>query len=683
MISRTEVEALIAELKQASQAYYQDSVDSGLTDDEYDAKAEYASTLVDSYPDLFAEGTDGYAIIENEVAAGTTVDPAADIITHDVPMLSLGKAKTEDEVLAFVKRVRSAGATDFILQAKLDGFAVSAKYKDGKVTQLATRGDSVIGEDASHMLTSPGLTIAGLPREIENKGAVEIRGELFFTNNQFENANKERIAYGEPAFKNSRNAASGLQNRAKGGIPFAVEFTFSAYSVLVDNEYADLSVLDNNVETVVHLTETQTNTKLTGFEDDADLFKGIESFGEARKAFTIPTDGVVIKPTNEAALQKAMGSTSHHPVSQMAFKYPSVKRETVVTAIDLTVGKTGRVTPIARVEPVDLEGWEVSNASIHNFNWAHEKDIRVGSVVLVTRMNDVIPQVATVISHRENAPKLEVPTNCPVCDSTLVKSGDTNPPRLIQCMNYDCSSRSLFALKTAVGRDYLDIDGLSGVLLTHLSETNRVVTIADLFTLTVDGIKDEPLGVTEKGNPRKLGETRAKKIINRIELAKTKPLRKLLASLGVESMGLTASKALVKNFKNLEAIRTATEEDIASIEMFGEVRAKRIAEGLKRVSPVIDSMIERGVEFNDPEEKTGNALAGQSFAISGPVPEGYGNRQSFVEFLESEGASFHSSPKAETTYMIADEDGTSSKVKKAKSFGVEFINATDFDTLLK
>lgn len=683
MISRTEVEALIAELKQASQAYYQDSVDSGLTDDEYDAKAEYASTLVDSYPDLFAEGTDGYAIIENEVAAGTTVDPAADIITHDVPMLSLGKAKTEDEVLAFVKRVRSAGATDFILQAKLDGFAVSAKYKDGKVTQLATRGDSVIGEDASHMLTSPGLTIAGLPREIENKGAVEIRGELFFTNNQFENANKERIAYGEPAFKNSRNAASGLQNRARGGIPFAVEFTFSAYSVLVNNEYADLSVLDNNVETVVHLTETQTNTKLTGFEDDADLFKGIESFGEARKAFTIPTDGVVIKPTNEAALQKAMGSTSHHPVSQMAFKYPSVKRETVVTAIDLTVGKTGRVTPIARVEPVDLEGWEVSNASIHNFNWAHEKDIRVGSVVLVTRMNDVIPQVATVISHRENAPKLEVPTNCPVCDSTLVKSGDTNPPRLIQCMNYDCSSRSLFALKTAVGRDYLDIDGLSGVLLTHLSETNRVVTIADLFTLTVDGIKDEPLGVTEKGNPRKLGETRAKKIINRIELAKTKPLRKLLASLGVESMGLTASKALVKNFKNLEAIRTATEEDIASIEMFGEVRAKRIAEGLKRVSPVIDSMIERGVEFNDPEEKTGNALAGQSFAISGPVPEGYGNRQSFVEFLESEGASFHSSPKAETTYMIADEDGTSSKVKKAKSFGVEFINATDFDTLLK
>lgn len=683
MISRTEVEALIAELKQASQAYYQDSVDSGLTDDEYDAKAEYASTLVDSYPDLFAEGTDGYAIIENEVAAGTTVDPAADIITHDVPMLSLGKAKTEDEVLAFVKRVRSAGATDFILQAKLDGFAVSAKYKDGKVTQLATRGDGVIGEDASHMLTSPGLTIAGLPREIENKGAVEIRGELFFTNNQFENANKERIAYGEPAFKNSRNAASGLQNRAKGGIPFAVEFTFSAYSVLVNNEYADLSVLDNNVETVVHLTETQTNTKLTGFEDDADLFKGIESFGEARKAFTIPTDGVVIKPTNEAALQKAMGSTSHHPVSQMAFKYPSVKRETVVTAIDLTVGKTGRVTPIARVEPVDLEGWEVSNASIHNFNWAHEKDIRVGSVVLVTRMNDVIPQVATVISHRENAPKLEVPTNCPVCDSTLVKSGDANPPRLIQCMNYDCSSRSLFALKTAVGRDYLDIDGLSGVLLTHLSETNRVVTIADLFTLTVDGIKDEPLGVTEKGNPRKLGETRAKKIINRIELAKTKPLRKLLASLGVESMGLTASKALVKNFKNLEAIRTATEEDIASIEMFGEVRAKRIVEGLKRVSPVIDSMIERGVEFNDPEEKTGNALAGQSFAISGPVPEGYGNRQSFVEFLESEGASFHSSPKAETTYMIADEDGTSSKVKKAKSFGVEFINATDFDTLLK
>lgn len=683
MISRHETESLIAELKQASQDYYQDGNDSGLTDEEYDAKTEYASTLVDSYPELFEAGTDGYAVLENEVAAGTTVDTDT-AVEHKVPMLSLGKAKTEDEIYAYTARARAGGAKEFMLQAKLDGFAVSVRYVDGVATSLATRGDGALGEDATHLLTADNLTIAGLPRTISNEGEVEIRGEIFFTDAQFASANSERIKYGEPLFKNSRNAVSGLQKRALKGIPFKVDFTFSAYMLLVDNVFRDLADLDASVETVSHLTSTQApKATLSGLKTDDELMTAIHEFGEVRKGFSIPTDGVVVKPVNEGELMMSLGSNSHHPISQIAFKYPSVIRETEVLAIDLTVGKTGRVTPVARVRTVDLGGWETSNASMHNFNWVDERGIRVGSTVMVTRANDVIPQVVAVVSQGEASTALEVPTECPVCGSTLVASGDYSPPKLIQCKNYDCTSRILFSLRTACGRNYLDIDGLSGVLLTELAEAKVLDSVADLFSLTTESMQDIVLGHTDKGNPRKLGKIRAEKIVKRVEEAKTKPFVKLLASLGIEGLGRTSSKILVGEYGTLAAIRNASVEDISTLDNLGEVRAESIVSGLARMSDTIDLMIKRGVEFEDPEVETGSRLKGLSFAISGPVPAGYGNRQAFVDFIESEGGAFHSAPKATTSYMIADEAGTSSKVKKAKTLGVNFVTADDFDTLLK
>lgn len=678
MISRHETEVLVAELIKASQDYYQDGNDSGLTDEEYDAKTEYASTLVDSYPDLFEEGTDGYAILENEVAAGTTVD--ADIaVEHNVPMLSLGKAKTEDEIFAYTARARTGGAKDFMLQAKLDGFAVAIRYIDGEAVSLATRGDGRIGEDATHLLTADNLTIAGLPRTISNEGEVEIRGEIFFTDSQFAAANTERVKYGEPLFKNSRNAVSGLQKRAIKGIPFKVEFTFSAYTLLIDNVFRDLADLDSSVETVSHLTKVHApKATLAGLKTDTELMEAIKAFGKLRENFSIPTDGVVVKPSNEGEMLESLGYNSHHPISQIAFKYPGIIKETEILAIDLTVGKTGRVTPVARVRTVDLGGWETSNASMHNFNWVAERGIRVGSTVMVTRANDVIPQVVAVVSQGDNTTDLEVPTACPVCGSTLVASGDYTPPKLLQCKNYECKSRILFALKTACGRNYLDIDGLSGVLLTELAKAGTLDSIADLFALTVDSMQDVVLGHTEKGNPRKLGKIRAEKIVDRVEQAKTKPFVKLLASLGVEGLGRTSSKILISEYGTLEAIRNATVEDIASLENLGEIRAESIVAGLARVSGMIDLMIARGVEFEDPEVETGSRFTGMSFAISGPVPAGYGNRQEFIDFIESEGGAFHSAPKATTSYMIADEEGTSSKVKKAKALGVEFVTAENF-----
>lgn len=673
---------LIEELRKASQAYYQDGVESELEDYEYDLKLEHLETLVDSYPELFNVGTDGFALLENEVAAGTKIDDDSTEVTRTIPMLSLLKAKTEDEVISYADKCRAKGAKSFTLQAKLDGFAASIEYKDGKLHQISTRGDGLVGEDVTYLATAKNLTIVGLPDAVSDKRNFEVRGELYFTDSQFESANAERLKVEGVAFKNSRNSITGLSKKAAGGLDYSVEFSFATYSLYIEGEYTDLAKLpDANFKSIQEVTSEQApKVKLTGLEGNKALHESIEKFGEARENFTIPTDGVVIKPTNEAEMHKAMGATSHHPVSHIAFKYPDAVAEAKVLGIDVTVGKTGRVTPIARLEPTDLDGTVISNVSLHNFNLVDEKDIRVGSTVALTRANGVIPYVKAVLSNPADAVKPTIPSTCPVCGKGLESSGKENPPKLIQCKNFDCPSRAAFAIRTAVGKDYLDIDGLSEVLLDHLTGIGRVKTIADLFTLERDELSESPLGTSVKGNPRRLGEKRADNILEHIEKAKTKPLFKLLASLGVEALGRTSSKALIAHFGTLEKIQEASVEQISNLDGFAKIRAERITSGLKRLKPVIDAMQSHGVQFvaETSTAPTDSPVAGKSFAISGEVPNGFANRGQLVEWLESNGARFDSSPKADTDYMIGDPAGTSSKAKKATKLGIEFISPSEF-----
>src|SRR5699024_4167967 len=418
---------------------------------------------------------------------------------------------------------------------------------------------------------------------------------------------------------------------------------------------------------------------LSGYKTDDELHNAIEEFGKIRENFTIPTDGVVIKPTNESEMHKIMGNTSHHPSSQVAYKYPSPTAETILEEITVTVGKTGRLTPVGKITPTSLSGTLISNVSLHNYNWLSELDARVGSTIIITRSNDVIPYVKAVVSTPENAPAVETPTKCPVCESTLTSKGDVQPPKLLQCSNTKCPSRMFFNLKTAVGKNYLDIDGLSEVMLEHLHTIGRVNDIGDLFTLTVNELKDYPLGESKQGNPRRLGEARAENIVKHLEKAKTRPLAKLLASLGVESLGSSSSKDLVKEFKTLENLQNATSEDISSLEKFGEIKSEKIVKGLKYMPPVIEKMKTKGVIFNDDtNDNESNELSGVSFAISGTVPQPFNNRNDWVDFIEENGGDFHSSPKKNTTYMIAESDGTSSKVKKAHDLSIEFMTAEEF-----
>ena len=679
-----ELSTLIDELTQAAHAYYQELEESPMSDEDFDSKIEYLATLVDEFPDQFASGTPGHFLLEGDVSLGTKTN-ADETVEHVVPMLSLGKAKTEEELQAWTKKVRAAGAKDFKLQAKLDGFAIAAQYENGKLVELSTRGDGLVGEDTSYLFLSHEIELVGMPLNDVAIGTVEVRGELFLSDCQFEALDSARVdATGSERFKNSRNGLVGTVKKTKGGLGYHCSMTFAAYALYENGALSNVDKLEalGFVTSDTITREQAPDVKLTGFVDDEELFKAVRDFGVARESFTIPTDGVVIKPTDEAMLQAKMGSGSHHPVSQIAFKYPGAMATTVVNSIDFTVGKTGKVTPIARIEPVDLSGVTLSNISLHNFNWIYERDLRVGSTVTVTRANDVIPQVATVISSPLDSDPIEVPTDCPICGSELKGLKEEEgiwPPKTLQCQNLACPSRDFFALKTAVMRDYLDIDGMSEVSLTYLNDIGRINTIADFYTLTLEELADSELGKSAQGNSRRLGEKRAQNILDHIEKSKKLPLYKLLSALSIQGLGQRASKSLIARFKTIDAIMAATVDEVAAIDGFGEVRAKLYVEGLAYRRSLIETMRAHGVEFAAAvAAPSAIDLSDLSFAISGAVPPGFANRNSWVEYVESNGGKFDSGPKATTSFMVGDPNESSSKVKKAISLGTEFISPEEF-----
>lgn len=679
------ISSVADELIEASKVYYEGTSEPLLTDAEFDEKQAFLASVADSITDMELL-TKVQAILEGELNLGAEL-LISDEITHIVPMLSLAKANSEEQLKKFLEKMLDSGATGFKLQLKLDGFALSARYEDGVLKELATRGSGEVGENSSFLLDAQGVTILGLPRKIDQQGTVELRGELFFTEAQFADANGKRIEKTGEAFKNSRNAVVGLRLKATKGLDFPVEFSFAAYGAWEGKRPIELSsITGENFDTVEALTKRELGVRaipVEGLTTVADVLTSVDQLGELIDGFDAPNDGVVVKPSNEAQLLSELGNASHHPVSQIAYKYPTPSVPTEVIGITFSVGKTGKITPRAQLRPVEVMGTIVGSATLNNYDWIANKyalDVRVGSQIMLTRANKVIPFISAVVANPEGTVPVEVPTTCPGCGDALHSEDGTWPPKTLRCLNRDCPSRDIFSVLNAVGKANLNIDGMSGATVEYLHEEGKLNSIADIYRLTMDDLIESTFGYSPTGNPRKLGEKRAQNILDHIEASKSLPLVRMLTALSIQTLGGRASKELVKHFGTIEAIRVATVEEIATIDKFGEKKAQLIVDGLAHRSKVIDEMIEAGVTFPAAQqaESSGDTLAGLSFAISGPVPAPFPNRGAWVEFIEANGGAFHSGPKATTSFMVADSEGSSSKVTKAKELGVQFITAEEF-----
>lgn len=673
-------ENLIQELTEASRTYYQDLGESPLTDEEFDRKLEELEGYSNSHPSLFAPGTPGYLLLEGAPALGTNPTGKA-IVTHSHPMLSLGKAKNEDELSTYLTKAKAAGAQDFVIQAKLDGLALSVVYQEGRLRHIATRGNGLVGDDTTYLATAPQVTVLGLPPTITTPGKVEVRGEIYLTHAQFATVNKLKLQDTGESFKNPRNATTGLMKKAKLGVSFPVEFSFTTYTYYQDDHLRDLSTAPQEFITVEAVTAGQTQGKLTGFTTLEEVFEAVEAFGVARKTFTLPTDGAVVKPTNEAAMASRMGATSHHPNSQVAYKYPGGVEETTVRGWTITVGKTGKLTPTAMTDPVDLAGSTLSNFSCHNYNWVHHRGVRVGSRVVVTKKNDIIPQITAVLENPSDSIPLTVPTHCPSCSTLLLGTPEVNgPPKTLTCPNLECPSRDYFSLKTAVMKAYLNIDRLGESTLSALHEQGRVTTIADLYTLTQEELSTAPNGTAASGEVKRLGEKTAQHILKHIEASKDLPLPRLLAALGIPLLGLSTAKSILKALPTLDDLQAATPEELEAIDGMGAVKAATLHQGLRQKATLISKLQEAGVKFTPQEVKQGK-LTGLSFAISGEVPPPFANRNAWVSYLEGQGGSFHAAPKQGTSFMVGDPSAKSAKTQKAHKLSIPFLTPQEFTDL--
>lgn len=676
-----EMELLIEEVKAAAQAYYQGETPI-MTDDEYDIKVEYIKQAIEKGEIELTEELQ--ELIYDSVSAGSI--PEGEVVVHDYPMLSLAKAKNSDELEVYHKRLTKAGAKGFRLEMKFDGLALSAKYSGGKLIQLATRGDGVNGELLNYLIDNKHVSIVGLPKDVGSDIEFELRGELYMTDEQFDKVKTAREKATGEVFSNSRNAATGIVKRSKRDMDYSAELTFTAYSAYKDGNQISFDSLGNINGISIAKDVTENEIKLLSNDEyslkssivkstDFDKLKNaVEIFGKLREGFSVPTDGVVIKPTNEIEMLNKMGFTSHHPIAYIAYKYPGEKAITEVLDIVITVGKTGRLTPQARVTPVEVDGVVISNITCHNFNWLNEMGIKVGSKVAVTRANDVIPAIDSVVVPGDGD-VIVPPKTCPECGEALEGDG-TAYPKTLTCENLECPSRLLFYIKSIVGRNYLYIEGLGNVALEALVEQGIIKSIVDLFRIKEDELANVVIGETSSGGVRKIGPGNAKNIMKSIERAKNNTdSNKLLASLNIDGMGPNTAKKLIDHFGGIEQVLKVDPERIGDVPQVGPSLIQSFHKHQKRALEQFNELVELGFKVNDPVKKANVEKKG-TFSVSGPV-EGFANRNEFVRYMEAKGWEFHRVPKKDTDVLFADPNGTSSKIKKARANGTRIVASID------
>jgi DNA ligase (NAD+) len=688
-------------LTTAAQAYYQGSdTDSPMTDDEYDAGIKYLKQLNTSYR---LNDQDITNLIDGKVAGGTTVDVKNDHkVHHDVPMLSLRKADSEEQVTSYLQDMETQGATGFKLQAKLDGIACSAEYEQGHLERMSTRGNGADGEDMSYLVENPDVQVKGLPQQLNGKLAnadVEIRGELFLRPSEFDKMNAAKRASGDDEYKNPRNTNAGIVKRAANGMHGEkATLQFVMYKI-VGHNISEEDLVSSGVAEVSRVTKEEWDKTGLARPDQLSIsmkdrtpdevtnetMNIINAFGPVRDELDLPTDGIVIKPINEQAMDDQMGSNAHHPLSQLAWKYQGAKAQVKITGVSWTVGKSGKLTPTLHYEPTAFGGSINANATLHNPAILNELGLSIGAVVEVEKRHDILPEIIRErpIFTPKDSSIIKPPEHCPYCGS-FISSSD----RLSFCPNAKCPSRGAYMLKAAASKGSLNFDGMGNHLIESLQDNGQVSTIADFYDLTEDSLSNTPVGINADGKPKIFGHTRAKHVMDFITASKKLPFHKVLPSLSINDLGPQTAKAIIKEYPSIDAIRQASIDDLSTIDGIGPETARKVKEGIDDQWDTIERLRKAGLQFEEHDDHAMNpmrdddpavkAVKGKFFSISGTVPSGYANRSEWQEFVSAMGGTAQGSPNKTTDYMIGNPDDTSSKIIKAKKLGVTIISPDDF-----
>jgi DNA ligase (NAD+) len=655
------MDELVETISQLNEAYYQ--MDQPLVPDaEWDKLFRELEELERQHPEYRRPDSPTQRV-------GAAPLESFEKIAHRLPMLSIGNSMNEQELRAFDERVKKqlgrSGTVDYHCELKFDGLSVNLTYTGGILTSAGTRGDGSIGENVSPNIR----TIRNVPLRLRGKNipeTVEIRGEIMLPFAAFQDLNREQEESGEKVFANPRNAAAGSVRQLDSKITAGRDLTFFAYAFGAweggGKPKTQEGILD---ELFSWGFERHTFHRLChGVEE---VQKYYEQIAEQRESLKFDIDGVVVK-VNRLDWQEELGFISRSPRSMTAYKFPARQKPTRINGIDVQVGRTGVLTPVANLEPVNIHGVVVARAALHNQEEIDRKDIRVGDWVLVQRAGDVIPEVVSVIKEKRDGSerKFQLPKKCPACGTPTVKVADEVA---VRCPNEECPAQNLEALEHFVAKGAMNVVGLGPRILEQLTQSGLVKRPSDLYR-----VKQKDLLELEGFQERS-----AEKLVAAIEKSKDCKLSSLIFGLGIRHVGERLAASLAREYSEIEKLFEATEEELLSISDVGEVVAKSIVEffGKKKNREEVKRLLAMGIQPKSVSRQS-NRLAGLQFVITGTL-SGM-SRQEATEWIEQMGGKVSSSVSKKTSYLLAGEEA-GSKLDKARELGVKVISVEELKQL--
>jgi DNA ligase (NAD+) len=636
-------------------------------DEEYDRLLAELKKLEADHPDLVTPDSPTQRVGER---------PSTDFatFTHQVPMLSLDNTYNEEELREFEKRIfRQLGvesrAITYTAELKIDGLSMALHYQDGVLRRAVTRGDGERGDD----VTPNARAIRAIPLRLQDGAPkfIEVRGEVFLPRSRFDAINREQEARGEEPYANPRNTAAGTMKNLDSRVVAARGLDMYVYALAQGRPSAIRSHWDTLQQFAVWGLRTNPTSRRCHGMDAVLAF--CDEWREKRDSLEYDIDGVVVK-VDELALQEELGFTSRFPRWAIAYKYPARQASTVVKGIGVQVGRTGKLTPVAYLEPVLLAGSTVGRATLHNEEEIARKDVRVGDTVLIEKGGDVIPKVVLVVAARrpEGTEPWVPPSTCPICGTEAVKpEGEVDR----RCPNPSCPAQLEEALKHYARREAMDVEGLGDVLVHQLVERTFVRDFADLYRLTLAQLLELD----------RMGEKSAQNLLAGIEASRSRGLRRLLFGLGIRHVGERAAQLLARRFRTMAALTAASAEEIEAIHDIGPTVAASLRSWLDR--PVNQHLVERlreaGVvmeETESPASSEDQRFAGKQFVVTGTLASM--TRDGAKAAIESRGGRVTSSVSKKTSYVVFGAD-PGSKLDKAKELDVPCLDEAEFNALLQ
>jgi DNA ligase (NAD+) len=658
------IEELRAKIKKYSEYYYTNN-ESLISDVEFDKLLAELKELEEKYPE-YREGDS-----PTEVVGATNLrDTKFKKVTHKKPMLSLSNSYNEGDIADFIERVKKLlpeeQNIEYALELKLDGLSLSVQYEDGKLIRAVTRGDGTVGEDVTENI----LEIESIPKVLKERVTLEVRGEVVLPLSKFEELNRKRMEEGEEVFANPRNAASGTLRQLDSSI--IKERGLDAYFYfLVDAQNYGVKTHSESIEYLSKL-----GIKTTGvcevLKNSSELIERIEYWGTKREELDYETDGMVIK-VNNIELWDRLGNTTKSPRWAIAFKFPAKQVTTKILGVTWQVGRTGKITPVAELEEVELSGSRVKRASLHNHQEIERKDIRIGDSVFIEKAAEIIPQVVKSVKELRVGDEIviEEPTNCPICNTQVEREeGQVD----IKCPNVACPGKIEGELIYFVSRDAMNIAGFGSKIVENMLRLGFIKNIVDIYELKNHREELEKL--------EKMGKKSVDNLLTAIENSKTREYSKVLCALGIPFVGKTSAKLLADSSENIDRLMSMSVEDLTEIEGIGEKMAQAIYDFFRDEEKIklINGLKAHGLTFAQekkeelPEEE--KVFTGKTFLFTGTLKNF--TRNEIKEEIEKLGGKNLSAVSKNLDYLIVGEKA-GSKLKKAQELGtVKIISEDEF-----